>query len=110
MSEPTAGDVGDVEGVSSRVEGDFRASPEGEVESVHARVCREAGDSIPKIPNIPKLSATDCNESTEAMGMLDGNIPTTSPNRADIPKTARTRVDLADFGPGESRPPHGRRS
>jgi len=84
--------------------------PEGEAEDIHARTCKVVGDSIPRIPSIPKLSATDYNESSEGMGMLEATIPTPSPGRADIPTTGRTRVDLAEFTTGESMPPNGKRS
>ena len=101
------GDVGDVGGVSSRVEGEISASPGGPAEKdTHTRACKEAGDNIPKIPNIPKLSAIDWKEKAEGMGMLEGNIPKTSPYRADIPKTSGTRIDLADFTE-ELMPPDG---
>jgi hypothetical protein len=105
------GDVGDVEGVTPRIERDFSTCPEGGVERyTHAHACREDGENIPKIPNIPKSSASDSNERTDALGMLDDNIPKTSPNTSDIPKAAgRARVDLADFTGGPM-PPHGKRS
>ncbi|HZT32796.1 MAG TPA: toprim domain-containing protein [Bryobacteraceae bacterium] len=101
------GDVGDVGAVPSRVERDFCASPE-EGEDLHARACKGTADNIPKIPNIPKFSATDCNESTNDLGMLEGNIPKTSPSRSDIPKSGRARVDLADFDDGSMPPSRGR--
>jgi hypothetical protein len=93
------GDVGDVEGVTPRIEREFSQCPEGGAEAdTRAHAYREDGKNIPKIPNIPKSSASDCNESTDALGMLDGNIPTTSPNAPDIPKPpSPARVDLADF-------------
>jgi hypothetical protein len=93
------GDVGDVEGVTPRIEREFSQCPEEGAEAdTRAHAYREDGKNIPKIPNIPKSSASDCNESTDALGMLDGNIPTTSPNAPDIPKPpSPARVDLADF-------------
>ena len=93
------GDVGDVEGVTPRIEREFSQCPEGGAEAdTRAHAYREDGKNIPKIPNIPKSSASDCNQSTDALGMLDGNIPTTSPNAPDIPKPpSPARVDLADF-------------
>jgi hypothetical protein len=102
------GDVGDVGGVSSRVDRGICASPEGEAAGIHTRACKGGVDSIPKIPNIPKSSVTDWNQRTTGMGILEGNIPTTSPNPADIPKTGETRIDLADFTE-ESMPPNGDR-
>jgi hypothetical protein len=42
--------------------------------------------------------------------MLEGNIPTTSPNAPDIPKPpGQARVDLADFTE-RPMPPNGKRS
>jgi hypothetical protein len=104
------GDLGDVGGVPSRVERDFRVSPDVDAENSHARVCKEVGDSIPKIPNIPNLSVTDSNESTKPMGIPESNIPTTSPKRVDIPNSGRKRVDLADFTAEESIRPNGKQS
>ncbi len=103
------GDVGDVEGVTPRVERSFSSSPEeGAQRASRAHACREDGENIPKIPNIPNSSASDCNERTEALGMPDGNIPTTSPNATDIPKgPGQARVDLADFTERPT-PPSGR--
>jgi hypothetical protein len=103
-------DLGDVGGVPSRVERDFRVSPDVDAENSHARVCKEVGDSIPKIPNIPNLSVTDSNESTKPMGIPESNIPTTSPKRVDIPNSGRKRVDLADFTAEESIRPNGKQS
>ena len=104
------GDLGDVGGVPSRVENISRVTPGGEAESSLSRVCKEVGDSIPKIPNIPNLSVTDCNEDAKVMGMLEGSIPMTSPRRSDIPNPGRKRVDLADFTAEESTRPNGKRS
>ena len=92
------GDVGDVEGVSPRVERNFSESPEEAQIDSRAHACIKEGENIPNIPNIPKLSASDRNENSDGMGMLDGNIPTTSPTVPKIPKTPNpARVDLADF-------------
>ena len=92
------GDVGDVEGVPPRVERNFSQSPEDTQRDSRAHACIEEGENIPNIPKIPKSSASDRNETSDDMGMLDSNIPTTSPTGPDIPKTPNpARVDLADF-------------
>jgi hypothetical protein len=92
------GDVGDVGGVPPRVERNSSLSAEDAQRDSRAHACIEEGENIPNIPKIPKLSASDRNENSGGMGMLDSNIPTTSPTGPDIPKTPNPgRVDLADF-------------
>ena len=114
-SESTAykpfGDVGDVEGVPPRVERDFCANAaEDACEDTRAHACIEDGGNIPNIPNIPKMSVSHCEESTNGLGMLEGNIPKTSPNAPHIPKSpTRRRIDLADFTEWPE-PPDGRQS
>jgi hypothetical protein len=105
------GDVGDVEGVPPRVERDFCANAaEDACEDTRAHACIEDGGNIPNIPNIPKMSVSHCEESTNGLGMLEGNIPKTSPNAPHIPKSpTRTRIDLADFTEWPE-PPNGRQS
>jgi hypothetical protein len=104
------GDLGDLEGVSSRIETDFCASPGGDGEDIHARVCKTVADKVPNVPKVPNSSASDCEQGTSAVGTLSSKVPTRSPNPAQVPKAAdRPRVDLADFDE-RSLPADGKRS
>ena len=72
-----------------------------------AHACGEASDKVPKVP---KMSASDCSESQNGMGTLDGKVPTRSPSIREVPKLpTRTRIDLADFTEWPE-PPDGRQS
>jgi len=104
------GDLGDLGGVSSRVEPDSCVSQDGEASSTHSRACSEAAPEVPNVPKVPNSSASDCRDEAPAMGTSDGKVPTRSPSSLEVPKTgSRTRVDLADFG-NEPAPSSGRRS
>ena len=92
------GDLGDLEGVSSRVESDFCTSPEADGEGIHARACNVVADKVPKVPTVPKPSTSHCNEARSPVETSGGEVPTSSPRPAAVPKAAdRPRVDLADF-------------
>jgi DNA primase len=103
------GDLGDVEGVTSRIERDSSQRPE-DAQSIRAHTCIGNSNDIPNIPKIPMLSPSDCSESSDEPGMAGGNIPRSSPKPSDIPNAPdRARVDLADFTE-RPMPPSGRRS
>ena len=104
------GDLGDLEGVTPRVETDFSQCPEGAQRDTRAHVCIEGGDNVPNVPKVPISSASDCSESADPLGTSEGKVPTTSPTASEVPKTAnRARVDLADFRE-RPMPPDGKRS
>jgi hypothetical protein len=105
------GDLGDVEGVPPRVESDFSLSPDGGAErDTRAHACIGIGNNVLTVPMVPTLPVSDYNDSVDGLGMSDGDIPTTSPNVSEIPKSpSRARVDLADFTERPV-PPNGRRS
>ena len=105
------GDLGDLEGVTPRIERDFSLCPEGGAErDTRAHTCREAGENVPNVPKVPKLPATCCEQSTFVVGTLGDEVPTRSPNETDVPKApGGVRVDLADFNE-RPMPPNGKRS
>lgn len=102
------GDLGDLEGIPSRVESEFCASPKADEEDTHARTCNVVTGKVPNVPKVPNSTATDCNDDRSHVGTLDGKVPKRSPNDTEVPKSGRARVDLADFDDGAM--PGGNRS
>ncbi|MCC6363126.1 MAG: hypothetical protein IT165_06345 [Bryobacterales bacterium] len=101
------GDLGDVEGVTPRVEGDFSLCADGQERDIRAHARIEGSNKVPNVPKVPNTSASTCTQSADHLGMLASDVPTTA---SEVPKTRnRARVDLADL-PDGSVPPNGKQS